>query len=136
MSKPPYMALTPHNQDMEPTEVGLIDWIFIEVLMNVASREDGSFEKFHRFSQGLEDADATLTSSWHRVLSGLADELLVVDYISSLSVEVVLMKSYDMVSRFKSGAHISTLQHSAWAEEFYSLLKLLENCQGLTATPL
>ena len=136
MSKPPYIELTPRNPDMKPVQVKLTDWFFIAEIMTFVSEESGTFKEFNRFSQGLEDADATLTDAWHKVLSVFGDELMVVESFSSTSIEVIWMQTYDIVSCFESGARVHAVKHSPWAKDLDSLLTLLQNCQGLTATLL
>jgi hypothetical protein len=136
MSNTPYIQLTPRNPEVEPMQVGLTDWFFIAQVMTFVTEEGGTFKEFNRFSQGLEDADAKLTDAWHKLLNVFGDELMVVESFSSISIEVIWMQTYDLVSCFESGAHVFALKYSPWAENFASLLKLLQNCQGLTATLL
>ncbi len=136
MSNTPYIQLTPRNPEVEPMQVGLTEWFFIAQVMTFVTEEDGTFKEFNRFSQGLEDADAKLTDAWHKLLNVFGDELMVVESFSSTSIEVIWMQTYDLVSCFESGARVFALKHSPWAEDFDSLLNLLQNCQGLTATLL
>jgi hypothetical protein len=133
MSNAPYIQLTPRNPDMEPMQIGLTDWFFIAEVMDFVSEESGTFKEFHRFSQGLDDADAQLTDAWHKMLNVFGDELMVVESFSSTSVEVIWMQTYDLVSCFESGARVHAVKHSPWAKDLDSLLTLLQNCQGLAA---